>query len=56
MGDVAVRLANRVQLTTDDHKAYLEAVEDAFGCDVDYGQLVKHYRNFKLRHYRKIRG
>ena len=37
------RLANRVQLTTDGHKAYLEAVEDAFGADVDYAMLVKIY-------------
>jgi len=43
MGDVAARLANRVQLTTDGHKAYLEAVEGAFGADVDYAQLVKIY-------------
>jgi IS1 family transposase len=35
MQDVAARLANRVQLTTDGHKAYLDAVEDAFGADVD---------------------
>lgn len=41
--DVALRLANRVQLTTDGHKAYLEAVEDAFGADIDYAQLVKLY-------------
>lgn len=37
------RLANRVQLTTDGHKAYLEAVEGAFGGDVDYAMLVKLY-------------
>ena len=43
MPDVAARLANRVQLTTDGHKAYLEAVEDAFGADIDYAQLVKLY-------------
>ena len=43
MDDVAKRLVNRVQLTTDGHKAYLEAVEGAFGADVDYGQLVKFY-------------
>jgi len=41
MDDVASRLANRVQLTTDGHKAYLNAVEGAFGADVDYAQLVK---------------
>ncbi len=43
MGDVADRLANRVQLTTDGHIAYLEAVEGAFGADVDYAQLIKLY-------------
>ena len=37
------RLANRVQLTSDGHRAYLEAVEGAFGGDVDYAQLVKLY-------------
>jgi IS1 family transposase len=41
MQDVAERLATRVQLTTDGHKAYLDAVEDAFGAGVDYAQLVK---------------
>ena len=45
MDDVRFRLANRVQLTTDGHKAYLEAVEDAFGGDVDYAQLIKLYGN-----------
>ena len=43
MQDVADRLANRVQLTTDGHRAYLEAAEAAFGSDVDYAQLVKLY-------------
>ena len=43
MDDLRSRLANRVQLTTDGHKAYLEAVEGAFGADVDYAQLVKMY-------------
>jgi IS1 family transposase len=43
MDDLRDRLANRVQLTTDGHKAYLEAVEGAFGGDVDYAQLVKMY-------------
>jgi IS1 family transposase len=43
MRDVADRLANRVQLTTDGHRAYLDAVEGAFGADVDYAQLVKLY-------------
>jgi hypothetical protein len=43
MQDVADRLANRVQLTTDGHKPYLGAVEDAFGADIDYAMLVKIY-------------
>ncbi len=43
MDDLRSRLANRVQLTTDGHKAYLEAVEGAFGADVDYAQLIKLY-------------
>lgn len=64
MGDLRARLANRVRLTTDGHRAYLEAVEGAFGGDVDYAQLVKLYGEegsrtperkyspavFKLRH------
>ncbi|MDE8350032.1 MAG: IS1 family transposase [Acidocella sp.] len=43
MQDVADRLANRVQLTTDALKSYLDAVEDAFGGDIDYAKLVKLY-------------
>src|SRR5438874_2100055 len=43
MDDLRGRLANRVQLTTDGHRAYLEAVEEAFGADIDYGMLVKLY-------------
>src|SRR2546426_6084556 len=43
MRDVASRLKNRVQLTTDGHKPYLMAVEDAFGTDVDYAMLQKIY-------------
>ena len=41
--DLRSRLANRVQLTSDGHKAYLEAVEGAFGADVDYAMLIKLY-------------
>ena len=47
MDDLRSRLANRVQLTSDGHKAYLEAVEGAFGGDVDYAQLVKIYGDAK---------
>jgi hypothetical protein len=38
-------LKNRVQLTTDGHKAYLNAVEDSFGKDIDFAQLIKLYGN-----------
>jgi IS1 family transposase len=41
--DLRNRVANRIQLTTDGHKVYLEAVEHAFGGDVDYAMLVKLY-------------
>ncbi len=43
MYDLASRLANRVQLTSDGHKAYLQAVEFAFGTEIDYAMLVKMY-------------
>lgn len=43
MHDLAERLDGRVQLTTDGHKAYINAVEGAFGAGVDYAQLVKIY-------------
>jgi IS1 family transposase len=45
MNDVADRLANRVQLTTDGLRAYLDAVDTAFGNDIDYAQLIKIYNN-----------
>jgi len=41
--DLSKRLRNRVQLTTDGHRPYLEAVEEAFGGDIDFAQLVKIY-------------
>ena len=65
MLDVADRLENRVQLTTDGLKAYLESVEGAFGAEIDFAQLVKVYgtapdaenrflqrKNFKLTNCR----
>ena len=45
MEDLASRLANRIQLTTDGHKSYRTAVHEAFGHDVDYGTAVKVYGN-----------
>lgn len=43
MGDLSSRLANRVQISTDGLNAYVDAVERAFGADVDYGMIVKAY-------------
>lgn len=47
MLDLAGRLKDRVQLTTDGHKAYLVAVENVFGANIDYSQLVKLYGNLQ---------
>lgn len=43
ISDLRTRLATRVQLTTDGHHPYLEAVEAAFGCEIDYAMLIKIY-------------
>jgi len=43
MQDVASRITNRIQLTTDGHRMYADAVGDAFGADIDYAMLVKIY-------------
>jgi IS1 family transposase len=43
MQDVASRISNRIQLTTDGHRVYAEAVENAFGSEIDYAMLVKIY-------------
>lgn len=43
LNDLASRLTKRVQLTTDGHRAYLEAMEEAFGINIDYAMLVKIY-------------
>ena len=43
ISDLASRLKNRIQLSSDALPAYIEAVEQGFGCDVDYGQVVKAY-------------
>ena len=48
MDDLRARVENRVQLTTDGHGAYLEAVEGAFGGDVDYAMLVKLVRSGRV--------
>lgn len=46
--DLAARLSNRIQLTTDGHKAYLEAVDEAFGSGIDYAMLIKIYGEDKM--------
>lgn len=51
--DLADRLANRVQLTTDGHKAYLTAVEESFHGDIDYAQLIKLYGECEREDRRK---
>jgi len=43
VGDLRARLTNRVQLTSDGHRPYLQAVDAVFGEDVDYAMLIKHY-------------
>jgi IS1 family transposase len=43
INDLKDRLANRIQLTTDGHKVYINAIENAFGADIDYGMLNKVY-------------
>lgn len=43
MNDLAGRLENRVQLSSDGLWQYVEAVEESFGADVDYGRIVKTY-------------
>jgi IS1 family transposase len=53
MLDLQGRLANRVQLTSDGHGAYLRAVEDAFGDDIDYAMLVKVYGQTSEREARR---
>jgi IS1 family transposase len=43
VADVASRMKNRVQISTDGLSAYVDAIEDAFGADADYGQIIKTY-------------
>jgi hypothetical protein len=43
MTDLSERLSNRVQISSDSLRSYVDAVERAFGADVDYGQIVKFY-------------
>ena len=45
INDLKSRLANRVQLTTDGHKIYVDAIDNAFGSEIDYAMLIKLYGN-----------
>lgn len=47
ISDLAARLSHRIQLTSDGHRPYIQAVEDAFGCEIDYAVLTKLYGNDK---------
>lgn len=49
INDLASRLKNRVQLSSDSLRAYVEAVEQSFGSEVDYGQIVKAYEKDETR-------
>lgn len=51
--DLASRLSSRVQLTTDGHKPYIEAIESAFGNDIDYARLIKIYGDSGLHRNEK---
>jgi IS1 family transposase len=53
LDDVASRMKNRVQVSTDGLKAYIEAVEKAFGGDADYGQIVKVYGTEAVKDHRR---
>lgn len=46
VGDLAHRMANRIQLTTDGFRFYIDAVEKHFGSDVDFGQVIKLYGDY----------
>lgn len=56
MNNLAARLRNRVQLTSDGHKVYVEAVEHAFGADVDFSQMIKVFGSDRDREVRYSPG
>lgn len=55
VSDVASRLKNRPQISSDGLRAYLEAVENAFGMDVDFGMVIKNYGADKGEHHQERR-
>lgn len=50
VGDVAARLRGRVQISTDGLRSYIDAIDNAFGCDVDFAQIVKTYEHDHAQH------
>ena len=56
ISDLAARLSNRVQLTTDGHRPYVNAVEEAFGSEIDFAQLQKIYGSANEGHSRYSPG
>ena len=55
VGDVASRLKNRPQISSDGMRAYVEAVEGAFGMNVDFGMIIKNYGVDKGEHHQERR-
>lgn len=55
VSDVASRLKNRPQVSTDGLRAYPEAIENAFGMNVDYGQIIKNYGTDQGEHHQERR-
>ena len=51
--DVASRMSNRVQISTDGLKAYVDAIEHSFGGDVDFAQIIKTYGNQEITNNRR---
>jgi IS1 family transposase len=53
--DLAPRLTNRIQVSTDGHRMYIDAMESGFGGDVDYAMIVKHYGREGSNHHPETR-
>ena len=54
--DIAGRMKNRVQISTDGLRAYVDAIEDAFGADVGYAQIIKTYGHEEVSNNRRYRS
>jgi len=55
LADIASRLRSRPQISTDGLRAYIDAVENAFGMDADYGMIIKHYGADSGEHHQERR-